>query len=240
MLKAEALSAGYGRMTVLRDLDLTVEPGEVVVILGPNGAGKSTLMRALSGLLPLQSGNLSVGGDDVSSWGAERISRRGVRHVMEGHRVFPELTVEDNLRLGQVALPRAKRRPESTIYDEAFSVFPVLGEKRHLAARDLSGGQQQMLALVQAWVSQPEFLLCDEPSLGLAMSLIPDILQFLRARADDGLGVVLVEQLIDQPLVVADRVVVLRQGEILTQGPASDFHDRDRLAALMLGNLADA
>jgi len=236
MLKAENITAGYGRMTVLRNLDLVVNPGEVMLILGPNGAGKSTLLSAMSGLIPLQGGSITVEEDDISSWKAEKISRRGVRHVMEGHRIFPELTVEDNIRLGQISLPSSKRRPEKEIYDESFSVFPVLGEKRKLEARNLSGGQQQMLALVQAWVSQPKYLLCDEPSLGLAMSLIPEILQFLRARANEGMGVVLVEQLIDQPLVVADRVVVLRQGEVLASGVVDDFADRDALAAMMLGN----
>lgn len=239
MLKVEDLSAGYGRMTVLRNLDLEVKPGEVTLILGPNGAGKSTLLSAISGLIPVQRGRVIVGDDDISAWKAERIARRGVRHVMEGHRIFPELTVEDNIRLGQISLPAARRRAERTILEEAFEVFPVLGEKRALEARNLSGGQQQMLALVQAWVSQPEFLFCDEPSLGLAMSLIPEILQVLRARADEGMGIVLVEQLIDQPLVVADRVVVLRQGEILASGAVSDFQDREALAALMLGTMID-
>lgn len=239
MLKAERLTTGYGRMTVIRDLDLTVNPGEVMLILGPNGAGKSTLLSAISGLIPVQGGRVSVEGEDITAWKAERVSRRGVRHVMEGHRIFPELTVEDNIRLGQISLPRSRRRPENEIFVESFAVFPVLGEKRKLEARNLSGGQQQMLALVQAWVSQPKFLLCDEPSLGLAMSLIPEILQFLRARADEGMGVVLVEQLVDQPLVVADQVVVLRQGEILASGAASEFQDRDELAGLILGNMVE-
>lgn len=239
MLKAERLTTGYGRMTVIRDLDLTVNPGEVMLILGPNGAGKSTLLSAISGLIPVQGGRVSVEGEDITAWKAERVSRRGVRHVMEGHRIFPELTVEDNIRLGQISLPRSRHRPENEIFEESFAVFPVLGEKRKLEARNLSGGQQQMLALVQAWVSQPKFLLCDEPSLGLAMSLIPEILQFLRARADEGMGVVLVEQLVDQPLVVADQVVVLRQGEILASGAASEFQDRDELAGLILGNMVE-
>ena len=132
MLKVEDLSAGYGRMTVLRNLDLEVKPGEVTLILGPNGAGKSTLLSAISGLIPVQRGRVIVGDDDISAWKAERIARRGVRHVMEGHRIFPELTVEDDGRLGQISLPAARRRADRTILEEAFEVFPVLGEKLSL------------------------------------------------------------------------------------------------------------
>lgn len=238
MLRAEELHAGYGRMTVFRDVTLSVEPGEIVLVLGPNGAGKSTLLKTLSGLLPVQRGTLSLGGEDVTGLSAERLSRRGVRHVLEGHRVFPELTVQENLRLGQLARPRAKRLPDSEVIEQAAQTFSILGDKRHLLARSLSGGQQQMLALVQAWAARPDFLLCDEPSLGLAQSLVPDILRFFRDRAGEGMGVLLVEQLVDQPLSIADRVVVLRQGRVVAQGPASDFTDRAALAELMLGQVA--
>jgi branched-chain amino acid transport system ATP-binding protein len=238
MLRAEGLHAGYGRMTVFRDVTLSVAPGEIVLVLGPNGAGKSTLLKALSGLLPPQRGSLSLGGDDVTGLSAEKLSRRGVRHVLEGHRVFPELTVQENLRLGQLARRRAQRLPDSEVIEQAAQTFPILGDKRHQLARSLSGGQQQMLALVQAWAARPDYLLCDEPSLGLAQSLVPDILRFFRDRAGEGMGVLLVEQLVDQPLSIADRVVVLRQGRIVAEGPAADFADRAALAELMLGQVS--
>lgn len=235
MLQAESISAGYGRMTVLRDVSLTVEPGEIVLVLGPNGAGKSTLLKALSGLLALQSGRLLLEGRDVTGKKAEGLSKLGLRHVLEGHRIFPEMSVQDNVRVGQIARSRAQRQPEADVLERAFTLFPILGDKRRLLARSLSGGQQQMLALAQAAAARPTFLLCDEPSLGLAQSLIPDILAFFRDRAAEGMGIVLVEQLVDQPLSIADRVIVLRQGEVVAEGEAAAFSDRRILTDLMLG-----
>ncbi|MCZ4497551.1 MAG: transporter ATP-binding protein [Marmoricola sp.] len=237
MLQVEQLDAGYDRMTVLRKIDLQVKPGEVTLLLGPNGAGKTTLLRAMSGLVNPQGGQITMDGQRIDRWGPERTARQGLRHVMEGHRIFPEITVEDNVRLGQVGLPRSRRRSEREVFDEAFGVFPVLGEKRDLLARSLSGGQQQMLALVQAWAGQPRYLLCDEPSLGLALSLVPDILEFLRRRAAEGTGVLLVEQLIDQPLAYADRVVLIRQGEVRLSGHVSQVGDARSLAQQMLGGV---
>ena len=234
-MKVENLSSGYGRMTVLRDVTLEVPEGQLTLLLGPNGAGKTTLLRTISGLISPQSGQIGVDGRSLAGLGPERTARLGVRHVMEGHRIFPELSVEDNIRLGQAGTPRRSRRAEREIFDEAFDVFPVLGEKRHLGARNLSGGQQQMLALVQAWVSRPKYMLCDEPSLGLALALVPDILGFLRRRAAEGMGVLLVEQLIDQPLRFADRVVVIRQGEVKFDEDASQVEGPPQLASLMLG-----
>jgi branched-chain amino acid transport system ATP-binding protein len=236
MLQAENLHAGYGRMTVLRDVDLTVSPGEILLVLGPNGAGKSTLLRALSGLVPLQKGELTLQGRGVAGLSVEQRSRLGVRHVLEGHRIFPELTVQDNVRLGQISRRRGERLPDAEVLERAFEMFPVLGEKRRQAARSLSGGQQQMLALVQAWAARPAFLLCDEPSLGLAHSLVPEILRFFRERASEGMGIVLVEQLVEQPLGVADSVLVLRQGQTVAQGAAGEFADAGVVADLMLGD----
>lgn len=237
MLRADGLNAGYGRMTVLRDIDLTVRPGEVTLLLGPNGAGKSTLLRALSGLSPAQAGRITVDDADATGWGPERTARSGVRHVMEGHRIFPELSVEDNIRFGQINLPRRRRRSEKQVFAEAFEVFPVLGERSKLLARSLSGGQQQMLALVQAWAGQPRYLMCDEPSLGLALSLVPDILGFLRRRAEEGMGVLLVEQLIDQPLAHADQVVVLRRGEVRLSGTVAEVGGKEGVVAEMLSGV---
>lgn len=235
MLRAEGLRAGYGKMTVLRDIELEVPSGQLTVVLGPNGAGKTTLLGAMSGLLAPQSGRVSIAGEDVTGWGPERLARHGLRHVMEGHRIFPEISVEDNIRLGQVGVRRAQRRSERDIFDEAFDVFPVLNQKRDLMARSLSGGQQQMLALVQAWVARPSYMLCDEPSLGLALSLVPEILSFLKRRTDEGTGVLLVEQLIDQPLAFADRIVVLRQGEVHLDQSAKQVESAAHIAEIMLG-----
>lgn len=235
MLETVNLSAGYGTLPVVRNVDFSVSAGEIVLVLGPNGAGKSTLMKTLAGFLQPKGGSISLDGESLVGRNPESIARRGLRLVLEGHRVFPELTIEDNLRLGQLALPRSRRLPITDVFERSFEVFPILGKKRNDMAQSLSGGQQQMLALVQAWTAQPKVLLCDEPSLGLAQSLVPEILAFLRDRADEGMGVVLVEQLIEHPLAVADRVVMLRQGSVLIDGPAADFSDRDYVARLMIG-----
>lgn len=236
MLRVEKLDAGYGRMTVLRDITLEIPEGELTLLLGPNGAGKTTLLRAISGLLPLQAGSVDVDGQSMGGWSPERAARHGVRHVMEGHRIFPEMSVEDNIRLGQAGVPRRGRRSEREIFDEAYDVFPVLGEKHRLDARNLSGGQQQMLALVQAWVARPKYMLCDEPSLGLALALVPEILAFLKRRTSEGMGVLLVEQLVEQPLRFADRVAVLRQGELKFSDVIANVDGPQHVAALMLGD----
>lgn len=235
MLKVESGSAGYGRMTVLREIDLEFPAGSVTLVLGPNGAGKTTLLRMLSRMIRLQSGSLTLDGASIASVSTEDASRKGIRHVLEGHRVFPGLTVEDNIRLGQIGLPRTRRLSTNEVCDRAYEVFPILGDKRRDLARSLSGGQQQMLALVQAWSSQPRFLLCDEPSMGVAQSLVPDILEFLKRRAAEGMGVILVEQLIDQPLAVADSLVVIKQGLIVAQGSREAMPRRDELVEMMLG-----
>jgi branched-chain amino acid transport system ATP-binding protein len=235
MLRVDQLSAGYGRMTAVREISLAVRPGEMLLIIGPNGAGKSTLLSSISGLLRPQDGSVTFAGDDITSWSVERTARAGLRHIMEGHRVFPELTVEENLRLGQLALAPKRRRAEAEVFDAAFEVFPVLGQKRREPARSLSGGQQQMLALVQAVVSEPQAILCDEPSLGMARALVPGILTYLRGVADSGVAVVLVEQLVELPLQFVDQVVVLRQGEIRAQGRADEFRPGGELAQFASG-----
>lgn len=235
MLKVEHGSAGYGRMTVLRDIDLEFPAGSITLVLGPNGAGKTTLLRMLSRMIRLQSGSLVLDGVSIASETTEQVSRKGIRHVLEGHRIFPGLTVEDNIRLGQIGLPRSRRLTTDDVCDRAYEVFPILGDKRRDLARSLSGGQQQMLALVQAWSSQPKFLLCDEPSLGVAQSLVPDILEFLKGRAAEGMGVVLVEQLIDQPLAYSDSLVVIKQGRVVAQGSRESMPRRDELVDMMLG-----
>jgi branched-chain amino acid transport system ATP-binding protein len=235
MLQVKDLSAGYGRMTVLRDVSLHVEPGQLSLLLGPNGAGKTTLLSTMAGLIKPQAGTVEADADVISGWTPERVAKHGVRLVMQGHRVFPETSVEDNIRLGQISVARKQRRPEREIFDEAFGVFDILGEKRRQPARDLSGGQQQMLALVQAWVARPKYMLCDEPSMGLALSLVPEILAFLKRRTAEGMGVLLVEQSIDQPLRFADRVMVMRHGEIGFDRDIADVEGVEQITQKMLG-----
>jgi branched-chain amino acid transport system ATP-binding protein len=240
MLTVENLCAGYGRLPVVRDVSLAAEPGRITLLLGPNGAGKTTLLRSICGFNSVRSGSVRLGGRELTGRKPEAIAKLGLRLVLEGHRVFPDLTVEDNIRLGQLPLPAVRRMSDSEMFRRSFGVFPVLDEKRRLRARELSGGQQQMLALAQAWTAQPEVLMCDEPSLGLAELLIPDILGFLRMLADEGTAVVLVEQMAKQAMLVADEVHFLRQGELIASGAPQEFSNPDYIGRLMVGGAVES
>ena len=233
MLEVSGLHAGYGRVPVLHGIDLAVRPGEIVLVLGPNGAGKSTLLRSICGFIKPTQGSVRLDGDDVTGLAPEEITRRGMRLVLDGHRVFPELSVRDNIRLG--AAFRGGRPDFEQMAAPALEMFPILREKLLAPARDLSGGQQQMLALAQAFAAQPKVLLCDEPSLGIAQALIPPILEFLRRWAERGTAVVIVEQQIDSALAVADRALILERGEIRLSGTAEDLKRDARVHAIYLG-----
>ncbi len=233
MLEVTGLHAGYGRVPVLRGIDLRVSAGEIVLVLGPNGAGKSTLLRTIGGFIKPARGSISLDGHDVGGMPPEEITRRGMRLVLDGHRVFPELSVRDNIRLG--AAFRGGRPDFEAMAAPALEMFPILREKLLAPARDLSGGQQQMLALAQAFVAQPRVLLCDEPSLGIAQALIPPILGFLKRWATLGTAVVIVEQQIDSALAVADRAVVMERGEVRLTGTAAALRRDARLQAIYLG-----
>jgi branched-chain amino acid transport system ATP-binding protein len=236
MLEIRTLHAGYGRVPVVRGIDLTVRRGEIVLVLGANGAGKSTLLRAATGFIKPSRGAVLLEGQDITGWAPEEVARRGMRLVLDGHRVFPELSVADNIRLG--AAIRHGKLPFGDLAGQVLDMFPMLRGKLESPARDLSGGQQQMLALAQAFVAQPTVLLCDEPSLGLAQALIPPILDFLERWADRGTAVLIVEQQIDVALSVADRVVVMERGEIKLSGTAEELRSDRRVQEIYLG-LAD-
>jgi branched-chain amino acid transport system ATP-binding protein len=229
MLEVTDLVAGYGDIPVLRGVSLRVDPGEILLIGGENGAGKSTLMRAIAGFNRPTGGRVLFDGADVTGQPPERLARAGLRLVLDNHRVFPELTVDDNLRMG-VAARRDDRAGFARAVEEIFGVFPVLKEKRRARARDLSGGQQQILALGQAFVARPKVLLCDEPSMGLAQALLPPILSFLRRWAATGTAVVIVEQHLKTTQAYADRAMIVQRGQIALSCPAAELDQR--LAAL--------
>jgi branched-chain amino acid transport system ATP-binding protein len=233
MLDVRNVSAGYGRVPVLHDVSLTVAPGEVMLVLGGNGAGKSTLLRTIAGFLKPTNGTVRLREQDITGRAPEQNARDGLRLVLDGHRVFPELSVADNIRLG--ATGRAGAGDFEALAAEVLAFFPILRDKRKQAARDLSGGQQQMLALAQAFVARPAVIMCDEPSLGLAQALIPPILEFLRNWARSGVAVLIVEQQIDVSLSYADRALVLERGAITLAGTADELkHDR-RVQDIYLG-----
>jgi branched-chain amino acid transport system ATP-binding protein len=229
MLEAKNIFSGYGNVPVLRDVSLDVKAGEILLIVGENGAGKSTLLRTIGGFIKPERGSILFEGREIGGMKPEDIAGSGLRLVLDGHRVFPEISVWDNLRLGG-AIQKDKAAFERAV-GEVFEVFPILKERLKQPARDLSGGQQQMLALGQAFVAQPRVLLCDEPSLGLAQALLPPILAFLRKWAQGGTAVVIVEQHIDIALPVADRAMVLERGQVRLTCPANELKQRLRAAA---------
>jgi len=218
LLRISDLSAGYGKVIVLRGIDLTISAGEIVALLGPNGAGKTTLLRAVSGLLPW-SGSVRFGGRDLAGAGPRETAKAGLVHVIEGHRVFTQQSVFDNLLLAAYDLPRGERNAR---VEEALGFFPEIAEKRHERAVALSGGQQQMLAVAQGLVRRPRLLMLDEPSAGLSPVLVDRVFVVVRRLRETGTAVLLVEQLIEKALALADRVYALARGSIVLQAATSE------------------
>jgi branched-chain amino acid transport system ATP-binding protein len=225
MLEVRKLHAGYGIVPVLEDVSLTANAGEILLVGGENGAGKSTLMRAIAGFNRPDNGEVLLEGRPLQGMAPEQIAKAGLRLVLDGHRVFPELSVYDNLRMGAAAR-RGDREGFGRAVEEIYEVFPTLKERHRQYARDLSGGQQQMLALGQAFVAQPKVLLCDEPSMGLAQALLPPILAFLRRWAETGTAVVIVEQHLNVTAPYADRAMIIERGKVKFECAASELDAR--------------
>ena len=213
LLRIAGLSSGYGKIGVLHGIDLTVGSGEVVALLGPNGAGKTTLLRAISGLLSW-SGAIHFDGRDMGTAGPRDTAKAGLVHVIEGHRVFTQQTVLDNLLLAAYDVPRGERAARA---EEALSHFPEITEKRNERAVALSGGQQQMLAVAQGLMRRPKLLMLDEPSAGLSPVLVDRVFVVVRRLRETGTAVLLVEQLIEKALTLADRVYALARGSIVLE-----------------------
>ena len=218
MLTAENLNLYYGASHALRDVSVAAEPGRITCVLGRNGTGKTSLMRALVGQQPLRSGRVMWEGRDITGLKAHERARHGVALVPQGREIFPRLSVFENLQTGLAPLPRAERRIE----DEVFALFPVLHEMRNRRGGDLSGGQQQQLAIARALVTRPRLLLLDEPTEGIQPSIIKDIGRVIRGLADRGtMAIVLVEQYFDFARALADRFILLQRGEVVAAGDAS-------------------
>jgi branched-chain amino acid transport system ATP-binding protein len=213
LLQVTALRSGYGKIGVLHGIDLAIGAGEVVALLGPNGAGKTTLLRAISGLLPW-TGGMRFGGQDFTGAGAREIGQAGLVHVIEGHRVFTQLSATDNLLLAAYGLPRGERAAR---VEEVLELFPEIAAKRRERAAALSGGQQQILAVAQGLVRRPRLLMLDEPSAGLSPVLVDRVLIVVRRLREAGTAVLLVEQLIEKALALADRVYALARGSIVLE-----------------------
>jgi len=236
LLDVKGLNAGYGKIVVLHGVDLAIRSAEVVALLGPNGAGKTTLLRAISGLLPFNAGNVRLAGRDLGGVGPREAARAGLAHVIEGHRVFTQQSVTDNLLLAAYDLPRGERTAR---IEEALSWFPEIAAKRNDRGSALSGGQQQMLAVAQGLVRRPKLLMLDEPSAGLSPVLVDRVLMVLTKLRDAGTAVLLVEQVIEKALAVADRVYALAQGHIVLEAPTSESDLPHRLEQAYFGRHAN-
>ena len=233
LLEVERLSAGYGRMQVLHDVSFDVARGEVVVVIGANGAGKTTMLRALSGLIPAR-GTATFEGRAVVGRGPHWVARHGIALVPEGRMIFPDQNVLDNLRLG--AYGRRDAEIASDI-ERHFRHFPILRERQRQLAGTLSGGEQQMLAIARALMARPRLLLLDEPSLGLAPRLVADVFEALARLRDEGLTLLIIEQMAETALAIADRGYVLEQGRIVLGGTADELRRDERVARAYLGAL---
>jgi branched-chain amino acid transport system ATP-binding protein len=232
VLELRAVEAGYGRASVLRDVTLRVDGGEIVTLIGSNGAGKSTTLRAISGLIAVRRGSVHFGAETLSHRGSHAIVRAGVAHVPEGRRLFGDMTVRENLILGGYTCPR---RELSDRLARVYDWFPRLGERRQQLAGSLSGGEQQMVAIGRGLMAAPKLLLLDEPSLGLAPKLVTQVAEMITAIRDRGITVLLVEQNAHLALRLSDRAYVLQTGRIIKEGPSRDLLGDPFIRAAYLG-----
>lgn len=233
LLEMKNASVNYGRVTAISDISISVPEGKIVTIIGGNGAGKSTTLRAMSGLSRLSSGEILFEGERIDHLPADKIVGMGMAHVPEGRRIFPGLTVEENLRTGAF-LRRDKPAVEKDLED-VFARFPRLLERRKQMAKTMSGGEQQMLAIGRALMSDPKILLMDEPSMGLAPVVVEEIAVIIEEINARGVTVVLVEQNAELALDLADYAYVLETGSMSLEGPAKELHDNDHVRAAYLG-----
>ncbi|PKB20770.1 ABC transporter ATP-binding protein [Janthinobacterium sp. 64] len=237
MLTIHNLHAAYGKVEVLHGISLDVPKGKLVTLIGSNGAGKTTTMRAISGMLKPKSGSVTLGGKDVTGLDSHKIARAGLAHSPEGRRVFASMSVTDNLLLG--AFPRFTRsRPKGDIkgdLDKALELFPRLKERRDQLAGTLSGGEQQMLAMARAVMLNPEVILLDEPSMGLAPILVEEVFRIITRLKAEGVTMLLVEQFAAAALNVADYGYVLENGSISVHGPAESLKTDPKVIAAYLG-----
>ena len=237
MLTIHNLHAAYGKVEVLHGISLDVPKGKLVTLIGSNGAGKTTTMRAISGMLKPKSGTVTLGGKDVTGLDSHKIARAGLAHSPEGRRVFASMSVTDNLLLG--AFPRFTRsRPKGDIkgdLDKALELFPRLKERRDQLAGTLSGGEQQMLAMARAVMLNPEVILLDEPSMGLAPILVEEVFRIITRLKAEGVTMLLVEQFAAAALNVADYGYVLENGSISVHGPAESLKTDPKVIAAYLG-----
>jgi branched-chain amino acid transport system ATP-binding protein len=233
MLRLNNVSAGYGPVTALRNVDITVDAGEVVALIGSNGAGKSTTLRAISGVVRPTAGSIEFQGEAITNLSPEQIVERGIVHVPEGRRVFPRLSVHQNLTAGAYS-PRARGK-ESATRERVFELFPRLYERRRQLAGSLSGGEQQMLAFGRAMMAQPVLLMLDEPSLGLAPIIVEEIAKAIDYFRESGVTILVVEQNAELALTLATRGYVIETGSIVLADSSDSLLENPKVWASYLG-----
>jgi branched-chain amino acid transport system ATP-binding protein len=232
LLTVENLWVSYDRIAAVRGVNFVVDEGEIVTLIGANGAGKSTILGAISGLLPVSQGNLTLAGEDLTSLPAHLRTERGLAHVPEGRMIFGNLTVEENLRLAAYA--RQDRKVEQDL-KKVYTLFPRLDERRRQWGNTLSGGEQQMLAVGRALMSRARLLLLDEPSMGLAPLLVREIFRVIRRLNETGVTILLVEQNARLALEIAHRAYILETGRIVLAGAPQELRDHPQVRAAYLG-----
>ena len=233
MLELQAVNANYGSFQALFDIDLSVEQGEAVAVIGPNGAGKTTLLRVISGLIPAGEGTLTMEGKNLKTVSPHSIIDLGIAHVPENRRLFPRMTVEDNLKMGGFILTARKQFRERLEF--VYELFPILAERCAQLAGTLSGGEQQMCAIARALMSNPKLLLMDEPSAGLAPVIVQRIFELVQEIREKGFTVLIVEQNIQQVLQVVDRAYLLEVGSIKAGGTSAELLDSEEIRKAYIG-----
>jgi branched-chain amino acid transport system ATP-binding protein len=234
LLDVENLTVGYGHVGVLVDVSLAIQPGAILSIVGSNGAGKSTLLRCLSGLLRPSAGRITFDGADLTGARPDRVVAAGLLHVAEGRRLFRSQSVRDNLELGYFG-ETAGRKIEAERQQRVIDLFPVLGERLDVKAGILSGGQQQMLAIGQALMRDPKLLLLDEPSLGLAPIVIDQVFEVIKLLSGSGTTILLVEQMVERALEIADYIYVMQSGRVIGSGTPKELQNSALIRTAYLG-----
>ncbi len=232
ILSVKDLNAGYGKVTILREVSFHIEEGEILAIIGPNGAGKSTLLKAISGLISPASGEGTFADMSIGGLSPHRVTRRGISYVPEGGKLFPNMSIKDNLYMGAYT---KRNNLKNNALEEVFELFPVLASRQRQMARTLSGGEKQMLAIGRGLISRPKLLILDEPSLGLAPKLVDDIYETLHTLKERGLTVLLVEQNTNYALELAGRGYVMENGRIVLEGEASELASSEHIKKYYLG-----
>ena len=235
-LRVEGLDLSYGDARALSEVSLEIRAGEIVALVGANGAGKSSLIRSIAGMERPRAGQIRFGSTQITGWDSHRVCELGIAHVAEGRQVFPSLSVLDNLQLGAF-LKRARKAAPAAL-EQVFALFPRLAERRGQLAGSLSGGEQQMLAIGRAWMAQPELILLDEPSLGLAPRAVSEVFEAIVELHRRGVSLLLVEQNVAASLRIAARAYVLENGRIVLSGSGSELLEDPRVQSAYLGGPA--